>query len=1040
MLLERLPADSRNMLSTLVLLIQSLVDRAEYYTLEGLAEVFGCAVFKLERPAVTSPIRLLSSRLAGEAGSAAGRRGESERAAAGAFMGLLVRHRLKLLSFEPILEPGSPATLRRREQRWSSPKDAAAPDSPRRAESKRTYASIHARRKMLEDMLSRGIRVLPREATPPAQRKGGRRRSSLALADPSSSSSDSSGDEGGRGHLAKQLFKPMERPSSAARVSDRRRGRGPSEKMGHDALRDSARNIPGGSPHLRAARGAAGAAQKRGGGGYSGRGGRGAERGGGDRAGGGGVMSPSPLRCLLRGEAPSHSGKENAGGGAPPDAPVSAAQEGRRSSQDRHRHVHRKQEEEEEEEFEDGELLLDSEGEEAGADIGAISTPTSSEGATYARRRRRRDDAAEAGVKDFVGGHAGESPRKRAGSSKRQPEGPLERDTSDTAGEGSASQWESLGHLAGRLRRSEGASPAGTNHQADVLEFDPRTALASLAVSGNRRKSAKPESGSAEGQHRGEPHLSEADLAALRGLIGSETGPSGGASGLSPAEPLTKNELGALLERARRLDPAGAAPTSPPAAVPGDLGAAELARLLAAAGEHRGAELGSGVGGRGAGGSGNGAGVGNGVEGGAGTSLVQGDAALELSKLLRELSRGGTGGTVEGPALEDFGSILRNQPKEVLLELRRLVKALKKSGSTSSAPGVGASLAALLDKPGAKSSNAGEIAATGLPTHEQPATKPPPGLLSPPGLTPIDASAPSSSSSESLSPREDLGEDEGDISGNNAAGGGSLSSKLASALSQLQESDGDDGVVTLPAPLKPPAGKPAGSTPPAPPPPPPPPPKAPLPPPPPPPPPGAKTPPPPPPPPPPPGGKGPPPPPPQPPPPGGKGPPPPPPPPPPGGKGPPPPPPPPGGPKNSVKLVKKSSSPKAKLRQFHWSKVKAASTAATVWGTVSAQNSSVDLSKLEAQFTIQPNKKEKAAVAKKKSNVVHIVDMRRSHKISIELGGIRVPFPDIKAALLAMDESVLTLSGCTYSLGPSQLLRSSRSCRRTTATSPSCVA
>ena len=107
--------------------------------------------------------------------------------------------------------------------------------------------------------------------------------------------------------------------------------------------------------------------------------------------------------------------------------------------------------------------------------------------------------------------------------------------------------------------------------------------------------------------------------------------------------------------------------------------------------------------------------------------------------------------------------------------------------------------------------------------------------------------------------------------------------------------------------------------------------------------------------------------------------------------------------------MKKSSSPKAKLRQFHWSKVKAASTAATVWGTVSAQNSSVDLSKLEAQFTIQTNKKEKVAVAKKKSTVVHIVDMRRSHKISIELGGIRVPFPDIKAALLGMDDKVLTL-------------------------------
>lgn len=45
----------------------------------------------------------------------------------------------------------------------------------------------------------------------------------------------------------------------------------------------------------------------------------------------------------------------------------------------------------------------------------------------------------------------------------------------------------------------------------------------------------------------------------------------------------------------------------------------------------------------------------------------------------------------------------------------------------------------------------------------------------------------------------------------------------------------------------------------------------------------------------------------------------------------------------------------------------------------------------------------------KKPTKVHIIDLKRSHNISIQLSGIKLPFEAIKSALLNMDEHVLSV-------------------------------
>jgi len=212
------------------------------------------------------------------------------------------------------------------------------------------------------------------------------------------------------------------------------------------------------------------------------------------------------------------------------------------------------------------------------------------------------------------------------------------------------------------------------------------------------------------------------------------------------------------------------------------------------------------------------------------------------------------------------------------------------------------------------------------------------------------------------------------------------------------------------APPPPPPPPPGGKLPGAPPPPPPPPPGGKLPgaPPPPPPPPGGKLPGAPPPPPPPPGGRIPGAPPPPPPPPGGRipGAPPPPP-----GGGPPPPPPPPGSLGiASIVAAQKVAKAVRKLKMLHWDKLQPHSVQGTVWedaGTVDG----LDLGELDSLFALEdPNaKKKKKPVDDGKPKAVSLIDSKRSLNISIQLAGIRMPFKDIKRALLSMDDTVLGL-------------------------------
>jgi len=110
-----------------------------------------------------------------------------------------------------------------------------------------------------------------------------------------------------------------------------------------------------------------------------------------------------------------------------------------------------------------------------------------------------------------------------------------------------------------------------------------------------------------------------------------------------------------------------------------------------------------------------------------------------------------------------------------------------------------------------------------------------------------------------------------------------------------------------------------------------------------------------------------------------------------------------------VKLVMQKQK-QNKLRQFHWSKIKQDQLSSTIWGVISANNANVNLEELESQFEIKDKSKAATKVAtKKKSTTVHLIDLKRSHNISIELGGIRMPYAKIKQALLEMDGATLSV-------------------------------
>ena len=109
-----------------------------------------------------------------------------------------------------------------------------------------------------------------------------------------------------------------------------------------------------------------------------------------------------------------------------------------------------------------------------------------------------------------------------------------------------------------------------------------------------------------------------------------------------------------------------------------------------------------------------------------------------------------------------------------------------------------------------------------------------------------------------------------------------------------------------------------------------------------------------------------------------------------------------------MRLVGSRDPNRKKMKALHWQKIHKSKTKKTVW---ERNNEGVDINmaELETLFSLQEDKPKGIRVEKKKSNIVHLIELKRSHNISIELSGLKLPFGKIKQALLDMDDSGFSL-------------------------------
>ena len=77
-----------------------------------------------------------------------------------------------------------------------------------------------------------------------------------------------------------------------------------------------------------------------------------------------------------------------------------------------------------------------------------------------------------------------------------------------------------------------------------------------------------------------------------------------------------------------------------------------------------------------------------------------------------------------------------------------------------------------------------------------------------------------------------------------------------------------------------------------------------------------------------------------------------------------------------------------------------------MWENANKSDLLLNLDQLDNMFAIE-DAKAKAKVAAKKQRSVTLIDQKRSLNISIQLAGLRMPFAQIKDALIAMDDDVL---------------------------------
>jgi len=103
-----------------------------------------------------------------------------------------------------------------------------------------------------------------------------------------------------------------------------------------------------------------------------------------------------------------------------------------------------------------------------------------------------------------------------------------------------------------------------------------------------------------------------------------------------------------------------------------------------------------------------------------------------------------------------------------------------------------------------------------------------------------------------------------------------------------------------------------------------------------------------------------------------------------------------------------------RLKQLHWQKLQSA--AGTIWDASNADEAKPDPATLASLFALADAPVKGApgsASGKGKAGPVHLLDKKRTHNIAIQLAGImgngRMRFEDIRAALLRVDQNVLTL-------------------------------
>ncbi|KAJ3566776.1 hypothetical protein NP233_g6789 [Leucocoprinus birnbaumii] len=122
------------------------------------------------------------------------------------------------------------------------------------------------------------------------------------------------------------------------------------------------------------------------------------------------------------------------------------------------------------------------------------------------------------------------------------------------------------------------------------------------------------------------------------------------------------------------------------------------------------------------------------------------------------------------------------------------------------------------------------------------------------------------------------------------------------------------------------------------------------------------------------------------------------------------PPPPPPSFTPGFKPLKVRSKPAKKLKPFFWNKLNNTNISNTVWNDFSAAID-VDMGDLEATFTVDnmPATPSKISVASAKKDVTTLLDINRANHVAIMLSRIKLEFPQIRKALLNVDDSKLSV-------------------------------